>query len=103
MPLAAKNASLDKIGRYESEILWERRDGSGLPRARSRDRRIVADKTVEEELCVDKEYVNRFLREIQGSGRHLASQYRDIFDVGRLGDTPYITMEFLDEKLSPMY
>ncbi len=99
MPLAAKNASLDKIGRYEVGDLVGEGAMARVYRARDPEiDRIVAIKLLKEELCVDKEYVNRFLRESKAAGAISHPNIVTIFDVGRLGDTPYITMEFLDEK-----
>ena len=60
--------------------------------------RTVAIKLLKDELCVDKEYVNRFLREARAAGAISHPNIVTIFDVGRHGDTPYITMEFMDEK-----
>jgi len=99
MALAAKDAGLDKIGRYEvGELVGE---GAMAKVYRARDPEIdrtVAIKLLKDELCVDKEYVNRFLREAKAAGAISHPNIVTIFDVGRLGDTPYITMEFLDEK-----
>ena len=99
MALAAKDASLDKIGRYEvGELVGE---GAMARVYRARDPEIdrsVAIKLLKDELCVDKEYVNRFLREARAAGAISHPNIVTIFDVGRLGETPYITMEFLDEK-----
>ena len=99
MPLAAKNAGLDKIGRYEVGDLVGEGAMARVYRARDPEiDRTVAIKLLKEELCVDKEYVNRFLREGKAAGAISHPNIVTIFDVGRLGETPYITMEFLDEK-----
>jgi serine/threonine-protein kinase len=99
MPLAAKDAGLDKIGRYEVGDLVGEGAMARVYRARDPEiDRTVAIKLLKEELCVDKEYVNRFLREGKAAGAISHPNIVTIFDVGRLGDTPYITMEFLDEK-----
>lgn len=60
--------------------------------------RKVAIKVLKDDLCVDEEYVNRFLREARAAGTITHPNIVTIFDVGRVDQKPYITMEFLDEK-----
>jgi serine/threonine-protein kinase len=99
MALAATTASLSKIGRYEVGEMVGEGAMARVYRARDPDiDRTVAIKLLKEELCVDKEYVNRFLREARAAGAISHPNIVTIFDVGRHGDTPYITMEFMDEK-----
>ena len=99
MALAATTASLGKIGRYEVGEMVGEGAMARVYRARDPDiDRTVAIKLLKEELCVDKEYVNRFLREARAAGAISHPNIVTIFDVGRHGDTPYITMEFMDEK-----
>ena len=99
MALAATNAGLTKIGRYEVAELVGEGAMARVYRARDPDiDRTVAIKLLKDELCVDKEYVNRFLREARAAGAISHPNIVTIFDVGRHGDTPYITMEFMDEK-----
>ena len=99
MALAATNASLSKIGRYEVADLVGEGAMARVYRARDPDiDRTVAIKLLKDELCVDKEYVSRFLREARAAGAISHPNIVTIFDVGRHGDTPYITMEFMDEK-----
>jgi len=99
MALAAINAGLTKIGRYEVAELVGEGAMARVYRARDPDiDRTVAIKLLKDDLCVDKEYVNRFLREARAAGAISHPNIVTIFDVGRHGDTPYITMEFMDEK-----
>ncbi|MDX1486464.1 MAG: protein kinase [Alphaproteobacteria bacterium] len=60
--------------------------------------RKVAIKVLKDELCVDEDYVARFLREARAAGTITHPNIVTIFDVGRVDDKPYITMEFLDEQ-----
>ncbi|MBI1179386.1 MAG: protein kinase [Alphaproteobacteria bacterium] len=60
--------------------------------------RTVAIKVLKDELCVDEEYVNRFLREARAAGALSHPNIVTIYDVGRVGRKPYITMEFLEEQ-----
>jgi serine/threonine-protein kinase len=99
MALAATHAGLSKIGRYEVAELVGEGAMARVYRARDPDiDRTVAIKLLKDELCVDKEYVTRFLREARAAGAISHPNIVTIFDVGRHGDTPYITMEFMDEK-----
>jgi len=99
MALAATTASLGKIGRYDVGELVGEGAMARVYRARDPDiDRTVAIKLLKEELCIDREYVNRFLREARAAGAISHPNIVTIFDVGRHGDTPYITMEFMDEK-----
>ena len=92
-------ASPRKIGRYEVDKLVGEGAMARVYRARDPDiDRIVAIKLLKDDLCVDTEYVNRFLREARAAGAISHPNIVTIFDVGRHGDTPYITMEFMDEK-----
>src|SRR5262245_24809079 len=99
MALAATHASLGKIGRYDVGELVGEGAMARVYRARDPDiDRTVAIKLLKDERCVDKEYVNRFLREARAAGAISHPNIVTIYDVGRNGDTPYITMEFMDEK-----
>jgi eukaryotic-like serine/threonine-protein kinase len=92
-------ASPRKIGRYEVDKLVGEGAMARVYRARDPDiDRIVAIKLLKDDLCVDTEYVNRFLREARAAGAISHPNIVTIFDVGRHGDTPYITMEFMDKK-----
>ena len=59
--------------------------------------RTVAIKVLKDALCIDEEYMNRFLREARAAGAISHPNIVTIFDVGRVGRKPYITMEFLEE------
>ena len=99
MGLAATHASLEKIGRYEVGPLVGEGAMARVYRARDPEiNRTVAIKLLKDELCVDKEYVNRFLREARAAGAISHPNIVTVYDVGRHGETPYITMEFMDEK-----
>ena len=99
MALAATSAGLTKIGRYEVADLVGEGAMARVYRARDPDiDRTVAIKLLKDDLCVDTEYVNRFLREARAAGAISHPNIVTIYDVGRHGDTPYITMEFMDEK-----
>jgi serine/threonine-protein kinase len=88
-----------KIGRYEIEAEVGEGAMARVYRARDPDiDRIVAIKVLKHELCIDEEYVVRFMREARAAGAISHPNIVTIHDVGRTGDTPYITMEFLDEK-----
>jgi serine/threonine protein kinase/HAMP domain-containing protein len=88
-----------KIGRYEIEDLVGEGAMAKVYRARDPEiDRVVAIKLLRDELCVDEEYVARFVREAQSAGSIQHPNIVTIYDVGRLVNTPYITMEFLDEK-----
>ncbi len=97
--MAATNSAPDKIGRYVVEELVGEGAMAKVYRARDPEiGRTVAIKLLKEDLCVDEEYVNRFLREAKAAGAISHPNIVTIYDVGRAGTTPYITMEFVDEK-----
>ncbi len=97
--MSAKSQKFETIGRYiVDEQLGE---GAMADVYRAHDPEIdrtVAIKVLKDELCVDEEYVNRFLREAKAAGTISHPNIVTIFDVGRVGNNPYITMEFLDEQ-----
>src|SRR5882757_10266437 len=89
---------MEKIGRYEVKDLIGEGQMARVYRARDpKINRLVAIKILKEEH-VDAEYVSRFLREAKAAGAISHPNIVTIHDVGRAGDLPYITMEFLDEK-----
>jgi serine/threonine-protein kinase len=97
--MAAAEKTPTKIGRYEIESLVGEGAMARVYRARDPEiARIVAVKVLKEELCIDEDYVNRFLRESKAAGAISHPNIVTVFDVGRFGNAPYITMEFLDEK-----
>ncbi len=88
-----------KIGRYEIECMVGEGAMAKVYRARDPEiDRVVAVKVLKDELCVDEDYVNRFLREAKAAGAISHPNIVTVFDVGRVGNAPYITMEFLAEK-----
>ena len=97
--MAATGTEPTKIGRYEIECLVGEGAMAKVYRARDPEiDRVVAVKLLKDELCVDEDYVNRFLREAKAAGAISHPNIVTVFDVGRFGNAPYITMEFLDEK-----
>ncbi|MFN3231857.1 MAG: protein kinase domain-containing protein [Alphaproteobacteria bacterium] len=97
--MSAQSQKYETIGRYiVDEQLGE---GAMADVYRAHDPEIdrtVAIKVLKDELCVDEEYVMRFLREAKAAGTISHPNIVTIFDVGRVGNNPYITMEFLDEQ-----
>ncbi|HEY4265808.1 MAG TPA: protein kinase [Micropepsaceae bacterium] len=97
--MTATGSEPTKIGRYEIEGLVGEGAMAKVYRARDPDiARVVAVKVLKVELCIDEDYVSRFLREAKAAGAISHPNIVTVFDVGRFGDAPYITMEFLDEK-----
>jgi serine/threonine-protein kinase len=97
--MAATETEPTKIGRYEIECLVGEGAMAKVYRARDPEiDRVVAVKVLKDEHCVDEDYVNRFLREAKAAGAISHPNIVTVFDVGRFGNAPYITMEFLDEK-----
>jgi tRNA A-37 threonylcarbamoyl transferase component Bud32/HAMP domain-containing protein len=97
--MAVTGSEPTKIGRYEIEGLVGEGAMAKVYRARDPEiARVVAVKVLKDELCVDEDYVNRFLREAKAAGAISHPNIVTVFDVGRFGNAPYITMEFLDEK-----
>ena len=87
------------IGRYEIESLAGEGATAVVYRARDPDiGRTVAIKVLKKEAAADQDYLSRFQREAQSAGTISHPNIVTIYDVGRVGDTPYITMEYLDEK-----
>jgi serine/threonine-protein kinase len=88
-----------RIGRYEIECLAGEGASARVYRARdSQIGRTVAIKVLKKQAGVDQEYLDRFQREAQSAGTLSHPNIVTIYDVGRVDDAPYITMEFLDEK-----
>jgi serine/threonine-protein kinase len=90
---------IQRIGRYEIECLAGEGATAVVYRARDPDiGRTVAIKVLKKEVAVDQDYLNRFQREAQSAGTISHPNIVTIYDVGKTGDTPYITMEYLDER-----
>lgn len=97
--MAEGDSTLQKIGRYEVDALVGVGGMAKVYRAHDPEiGRIVAIKVLKDDLNIDEEYSTRFLREAQAAGAISHPNIVTIFDVGRQGETPYITMEFLDEE-----
>jgi serine/threonine protein kinase/HAMP domain-containing protein len=97
--MAEGNSTVQKIGRYEVDALVGVGGMAKVYRAHDPEiGRIVAIKMLKDDLNIDEEYSTRFLREAQAAGAISHPNIVTIFDVGRQGETPYITMEFLDEE-----
>ncbi|KXI28679.1 hypothetical protein AX660_16530 [Paraglaciecola hydrolytica] len=60
--------------------------------------RAVAFKVLKEDLCVDEEYLSRFLREAKAAGALSHSNIVTVYDVGKINKTPYMMMELLEGK-----
>ena len=95
----SEGAAMESIGRY----VVDQKVGEGAMANvyRARDPEIdrnVAIKMLKDKLCVDEEYVSRFLREAKAAGTISHPNIVTIFDVGRYENKPYIMMEFLDEQ-----
>jgi serine/threonine protein kinase/HAMP domain-containing protein len=88
-----------RIGRYEIEELVG--EGATAVVYRAHDPaigRTVAVKLLKTEHGIDEDYLTRFQREAQSAGAISHPNIVTIYDVGRVDGTPYITMEFLNEK-----
>jgi serine/threonine-protein kinase len=97
--MAEGDSTVQKIGRYEVDALVGVGGMAKVYRAHDPEiGRIVAIKMLKDDLNIDEEYSSRFLREAQAAGAISHPNIVTIFDVGRQGETPYITMEFLDEE-----
>jgi serine/threonine-protein kinase len=97
--MAVTGTEPTKIGRYEIEGLVGEGAMANVYRARDPEiGRVVAVKVLKDELCVDEDYVSRFLCEAKAAGAISHPNIVTVFDVGRFGNAPYMTMEFLDEK-----
>jgi serine/threonine-protein kinase len=90
---------IERIGRYEVECLAGEGATAMVYRARDPEiGRTVAIKVLKQEAFVDQDYLNRFQREAQSAGAISHPNIVTIYDVGKIDDVPYITMEFLDES-----
>jgi len=90
---------IERIGRYQVEC--QAGEGATAMVYRARDPEIgrtVAIKVLKQEAFVDQDYLNRFQREAQSAGAISHPNIVTIYDVGKVADVPYITMEFLDEQ-----
>ena len=97
--MSEEAAEIGKFGRYV--VVDQVGEGAMAKVYRAHDPEIdryVAIKVLKDELCVDREYVDRFLREAKAAGTINHPNIVTIFDVGRVEEKPYITMEFLDEQ-----
>src|SRR5580693_7681459 len=89
---------MEKIGRYEVQGLIGEGEMARVYRARDpKINRTVAIKILKEEH-VDEEYLTRFLREAKAAGAISHPNIVTVYDVGRVKNRSFITMEFLDEK-----
>ena len=96
--MAADDTIPARIGRYEVE----RQVGEGaMARVyRARDPeidRVVAIKVLKEDVCVNEEIASRFVREAKAAGAISHPNIVAVYDVGRIGNSSYITMEFIEE------
>ena len=101
MRAARKHVTSDiqRIGRYEVECLAGEGATAMVYRARDPEiGRTVAIKVLKKEAAVDQDYLGRFQREAQSAGTISHPHIVTIYDVGKVNDAPYITMEYLDER-----
>ena len=95
----ATDGTLKKIGRYEIESLVAEGAMARVYRAHDPELdRAVAVKVLKDEHGLDEDRVNRFLREAKAAGAISHPNIVTIYDVGSVGKTFYITMEFLDKR-----
>ena len=60
--------------------------------------RSVALKVLKENLCVDEEYLSRFLREAKAAGALQHPNIVTVYDVGTIDSAPYTMMELLEGR-----
>ncbi|HJS31847.1 MAG TPA: protein kinase [Alphaproteobacteria bacterium] len=88
---------LESIGRYK--VLSLIGEGAMAEVYKAYDPRIdrtVALKILKRERCLDKEYVDRFLREAKAAGALSHPNIVTVYDVGQIEERPYIMMELLE-------
>ncbi len=88
---------LESIGRYK--VLSLIGEGAMAEVYKAYDPRIdrtVALKILKRERCLDKEYVDRFLREAKAAGALSHPSIVTVYDVGQIEERPYIMMELLE-------
>ncbi|ARU55614.1 serine/threonine protein kinase [Oleiphilus messinensis] len=86
-----------KIGRYE--IVEKIGSGAMASVFRAFDRdinRTDAIKVLKEDMCIDQQFLTRFLSEAKAAGVLSHPNIVTIYDVGRAGNTPYIVMELVE-------
>lgn len=87
------------VGRYEvKEVIGE---GAMATVYRAYDPEIdrsLALKVLKSELCVDDEYLSRFLREAKTAGALSHPNIVTVYDVGKIENNPYIIMELLQGR-----
>jgi serine/threonine-protein kinase len=97
--MAGNESVPKKIGRYEVECLVGEGAMAKVYRARDPEiDRVVAIKVLKDELATNEEIAERFIREAKAAGAISHPNIVTVFDVGSLGKTSYIAMEFIDEK-----
>ncbi|WP_131811802.1 serine/threonine protein kinase [Paraglaciecola hydrolytica] len=87
------------IGRFEiQELIGEGAMAKVYKAYDPQINRAVAFKVLKEDLCVDEEYLSRFLREAKAAGALSHSNIVTVYDVGKINKTPYMMMELLEGK-----
>jgi len=90
-------APVPKVGRYQ--VISRLGEGAMAEVYRAHDpdiQRPVVLKFLREQLCVEAEYRNRFLREARAAGMLAHPNIVTVFDVGEVNGRPYIAMELLN-------
>ncbi len=88
---------IDSVGRYEiRELIGEGAMAQVYKAYDPQIGRTLACKILKEERSLDEEYVTRFLREAKAAGSFVHPNIVTVYDVGRLGDRPYIIIELVD-------
>jgi eukaryotic-like serine/threonine-protein kinase len=88
---------IESVGRYEiRELIGEGAMAQVYKAYDPQIGRTLACKILKEERSLDEEYVSRFLREAKAAGAFVHPNIVTVYDVGRLGDRPYIIIELVD-------
>ena len=96
-PADAHGGIGDHLGRYR--ILERIGEGAMAEVYRAYDPdigRTLAIKLLRAEVCNDAEYVGRFLREARAVGALTQPNIVSVYDVGQVGNRPYIVMELVE-------
>ena len=96
-PAPAHGGIGDRLGRYR--LLERIGEGAMAEVYRAYDPdigRTLAIKLLRAEVCHDSEYVGRFLREARAVGALAQPNIVSVYDVGQVGNRPYIVMELIE-------
>jgi len=88
---------IESVGRYEiRELIGEGAMAQVYKAYDPQIGRTLACKILKEERSLDEEYVSRFMREAKAAGAFVHPNIVTVYDVGRLGERPYIIIELVD-------